>query len=519
MKKYWSVLLLVISAHAFAQSYNDDAVLYSQNALLGTARTAGTGGAFGSVGADLGSLAINPAGIGLYRSMDFSITPGLLINKNEAAFDGSFKNQSATKLVFSQAGIVFTKLYDRSSNQYSFNPNKLNSFSFGITYQRKNNFSRTQSFYGSNSSNSGIDAYTNYVNSNHLPIDVNSSLPEIYLAYQTYLIDYDTINQNFFSNVRAPLAQSGTITTKGGTDEVNITMGGNVSDKFYFGFNIGIPILTQLRTTAIKELNTGDATSSFQEYVYNSSIRTTGLGVTGKLGIIYRPAAWVRVGLAYHLPSFYSISESSSYNTVATFDSFYSTLPDNLGYFFKYKMRTPMRGVASTSFFIKDHGFFSVDYEFLNYGASHFNLGSAYQSDSKYYNDFQKAHYTFGHVVRAGFEGSYKSLRVRTGYSYSSSPFKKADRLPGYTGDKHNATLGIGYRGKRFYADAAYVFGITKDVTYPYADFEVKNTVTSHAILLTIGWKISKDATSARRRQAPAPARVPDDQQPPQQQY
>ena len=55
----------------------EDALRYSSTFLTGTARYTGLGGAYGAVGADFTSLSSNPAGIGLYKKSDFSITPML----------------------------------------------------------------------------------------------------------------------------------------------------------------------------------------------------------------------------------------------------------------------------------------------------------------------------------------------------------------------------------------------------------------------------------------------------------
>lgn len=504
MKKWWPLLLLVVSSRLAAQSYNDEGLLYIRSGTFGTARTIGAGGAFGSVGADLGSLAINPAGIGVYRSFDFSVTPMLDIQKNEAQFNGSFKNQSATRPAITQGGIVFTKLFKRNANEFSFSSNKLNSISFAINYQRRNTFSRSQSFTGYNTNNSAIDAYVAYANSTGAPINFDNYSAAVVLAQSAGLIAYDTFTNSYYSGVLAPLQQSGTFNTRGAIDQVDLTFGGNINDKVYFGATLGIPIATYVNTASFKEVNVYDSTSAFWDYTFESSLRTSGLGITGKFGLIYRPVAWARIGLAYHMPSFYSLTESYSTTLTANYDSGYYYLPAD-AYPLKYKFRTPMRGVASASFYFKEHGFFSVDYEFLNYGSARFNLGTGNKTATDQINSLQKSTYTFGHVVRAGVEGSYKTLRVRGGYSFTSSPYNKASVTKGFTAARHTASAGIGYRGRRFYADLAYVFGITKDVNLPYADWEVKNTLISHSLFLTIGWKISKDNAPVRKKAAQRP--------------
>ena len=67
----------------------------SRTHLFGTARVMGMGGAFTSLGADLSSMALNPAGLGMYRSNEFSFTPrvarldrryGLVAEQQQDAF-------------------------------------------------------------------------------------------------------------------------------------------------------------------------------------------------------------------------------------------------------------------------------------------------------------------------------------------------------------------------------------------------------------------------------------------------
>ena len=51
-----------------------DAVRNIGNELNGTARFVGMGGAMGALGADISVMGTNPAGIGLFRSNDVSLS-------------------------------------------------------------------------------------------------------------------------------------------------------------------------------------------------------------------------------------------------------------------------------------------------------------------------------------------------------------------------------------------------------------------------------------------------------------
>src|SRR4051812_45777280 len=122
MKTGWLLLALLSVAMAYGQTYEEQSLMYSRPGIGGTARSIGAAGAFGSVGADLGSVAINPAGIGLYRSTDFSITPALAIAMNESRFNGSVTNTSVPTVYLNQVGAAFTKVLKNagSTSDYSF---------------------------------------------------------------------------------------------------------------------------------------------------------------------------------------------------------------------------------------------------------------------------------------------------------------------------------------------------------------------------------------------------------------
>jgi hypothetical protein len=78
MKRISFVILILLCASAgiFAQNV-DDALRYSQIFYGGTTRFTSMGGAFTAVGGDISSLSQNPAGLGVFRSSEFTITPQL----------------------------------------------------------------------------------------------------------------------------------------------------------------------------------------------------------------------------------------------------------------------------------------------------------------------------------------------------------------------------------------------------------------------------------------------------------
>jgi hypothetical protein len=493
MKNALVLFFVCLSAFTQAQTYYSDALLYSRNTISGTARTAAAGSAFGSVGADIGSMSINPAGIGLYRSTDFSVTPALKLGYNNALFVNTNTAVSSSNLYFGQAGIAWYIPVNKNAkpDAMSFNPNKLKSLTIGINYQRQNFNTRSIDFDALNTTQSNVSSYTDYLNATKSPVDFNNYAPELILLKNAGLIYRDTADGNFYSCVLTPVNQAGSIRYKGSKDEVNLAIAGNVSDKFYFGFALGIPIVTNLQTTSFTETNRNslDTTSHFSKYTIQSDLRATGYGVNASFGIIYRAASWLRLGATYHLPTFFTLNDEFAIGSAVLFDTAY--IPSGVQYSpFKYRLRSPMRGVVSASFYVKQYAFFSVDYEFENYGAMRYNFGKDYVNFATTTNNYMKTNYGFGHTVRAGAEGAVKWFRVRAGYSYSGSPFKKSYGDNTYREARHNITFGVGYKGKRFYADFAYLYCTNKDVITLMALSNIKSTYNTHRLLITLGWKM-----------------------------
>jgi hypothetical protein len=76
MKKYSFLLTIAIFFPFLIQAQDlADALRYSNLTIQGTARAGAMGNAFGALGGDFTSASINPAGIGVYRTSEFTITP------------------------------------------------------------------------------------------------------------------------------------------------------------------------------------------------------------------------------------------------------------------------------------------------------------------------------------------------------------------------------------------------------------------------------------------------------------
>ena len=124
--QYYLLAATLFSLPAAAQETYENANLTSSD-LNGTARYVGMGGAMEALGADISTISSNPAGIGLFRRSQFSVSGGLLMQSKGKEFgDGKKTNTS-----FDQIGFVYTTRAPRGSNiNFGFNYSKSKNFDF-----------------------------------------------------------------------------------------------------------------------------------------------------------------------------------------------------------------------------------------------------------------------------------------------------------------------------------------------------------------------------------------------------
>lgn len=213
-----------------AQTF-EDAVQFSRTLNWGTARSAGMAGAFGALGGDLSTLSSNPAGIGVFRKSEVSITPSLNF-ANTKATDYSPKDNS---FQLGDLGAVFA-FYSPNFDWKGIN--------FGINYTNLNNFNRKTDQVIWNSSTSLLDVLA--ASSGDYPSDELNSFSN-YLAYQCYLInrneDEKDPNFGYYHSILHNgeiVAQTKRMKEDGNQGEYAFSFGTNYKDKLYLGLTIGI---------------------------------------------------------------------------------------------------------------------------------------------------------------------------------------------------------------------------------------------------------------------------------------
>ena len=479
-----SFILLAALSEVTAQT-SLDALRYSRIYYNGTARFMGTGGAFGAVGANFSAITTNPASLGLFRSAEVTFSPTFFGSFTTSDYNGYSSRDNKVNFALANFGYVYTFNTSRSNK-----PNGLRSFSVAFGMNRQNNFNNRVYIQGPNHTSSLINSFTDKLNTPPIlnPGEVRYNYPfDIGLAYDCGLIYYDSTQNEYLSDMpHGGVFQDKAIRTWGSINEFDIAFGGNIADRLYFGLTIGIPSIRYYYQSTYWEEDTGDSIPYFQSLQYDYNYETHGTGVNFKLGLIYRPANWIRLGAAIHSPTWYptmndywASSMSAIYDSALSYPIQYS--PSGV---YNYQMMTPFRAIGSLAFFIGKHGFISGEYEYVNYNQARFraSVDNFYDVNSTISNDF-KAPVN----IRVGTEWRIHIFRLRAGFRYYGAPDKNGD-----FSDRYVASGGFGLYIRRFFVDMAYQWARSESNLYLY-DAALVNpamiTTLTHSATATFGFR------------------------------
>tara|TARA_B100000809_G_scaffold185476_1_gene183564 strand:+ start:690 stop:2153 length:1464 start_codon:yes stop_codon:yes gene_type:complete len=474
----------VLTNVSFAQN-EFDVLRYSTLDHHGDARFNAMGGSFGALGANLSALSINPGGLGVYKSSDFSFTPSFHYNYSESNTDGNSVTDGKLNLHFSNIGLAgnFAGNGDWKSVNIAIGYNRLSNYNTSISIK-------------SNTSNSLLNAYTSELSANGGTYE--EDIPGLFpfssnLAYQTYLVnplinggvEYDHVFQNS-KNIK----QSTRYETRGGSGEMYFALGSNYSDKLYIGALIGIPTVRYVYDRDYKEVaDPSDTLTEFNSFSVHDFVKTTGAGVNLKLGMIYKLADWFRIGTAFHTPTVYSLSDQWS-TTVTSEDKSGEVLSEvsPLGNF-EYFVTTPYRFVGSAAFIVGKHGVINGDYEVVDYSTARIKEDNAFGSaDFSNENQNVRDNFRLTHNVRVGTEWRLDPFRLRAGYRFQGDPLNN-----NFNVDNSSSTysFGIGLKQEDYYFDMSYALKLRKAesaIVGEQNDFASVN-LKDHYISMTLGFR------------------------------
>lgn len=524
-KQIITALGLLISLGAVAQ-VPEDVLKYSWQPHGGTARIQAVGGAMGSLGGDISSTFINPAGLAFYKTSDFVLSPGYSFLKNKGSFRGTDAKEKDNFFNLGASGIVGGLQGGRkwTNKAISLAVTRSANFSNRIFYTGQNDFSSFGEQYAAEAAYSGLS-----LNNDEIFKSPNVSMATK-MALWNYLADTATLPGNslpdfvstamydHLKNGNAFLVnQSHLIETSGGITEAALGFAANMDDKIYIGGSLGIPIVRyNKRSVLLEEDATGDTENYFDFAEMRENFSTKGVGFNLKAGVIIKPAEFVRLGLAIHSPTWYSLQDSYDATLTSYLENYYETNPgvirsvtsqeiSNLfsggaASVYKYELITPWKFLVSGSYVLREiadvrsqKGFITADIEYVTHKSSRFRNAEDYD-DGGYYdglNEVVKDYYKNALNFRIGGELKFTTLMTRLGFAYYGNPYADSE----LKANRMFLSGGIGYRHAGMYIDLTYVHGLQKDISFPYRLPDKANTFattrsTGSNLLLTLGFKI-----------------------------
>ncbi len=523
MKKILTIAVALFTlSSASAQTISELFKFSNYDYTTSTARSAGMAGAYTSLGSDMSSMSINPAGLAMYTSSESGFTMGVNSAGAETNYGGnnSQKNWN-TNFSLPNIGWVFNN----------------GDVTFGVAFNRLANLSRSSSAVGNYEQFNtkgriwadqleGITAGS--LNNDYTLFNGQSPVTwDAIMAYDSYCVDplndKDNCSTYGLWGIVDPadyIASQIQTVTEGAVNELVFSLGYNFDDMLYFGMSLGFQYIYYTERSVYEEFNDIDSNVGIFDNLYLADrLWVDGYGFDMKFGVTARPLPWLRIGVAYHTPTWMSIDEISSsdmqpYFTAGT--GRYSWSPD---LYQDYTMRSPNRILTGVSATLFGKLIVSVDYDRVWYNDMKYstNINLSGWREGTISTDIENlpnyAAYTsaYGNIdlnamisdyyrpvnnYRVGLEVQpIRALFLRAGFAYSDSPyadvssFYDSSSLMSDYGSTTRYTAGIGYRTGRFNIDFAYTYASYTSLPSKFFDYVTTSAYDS-------GYDVYSEGTS-----------------------
>ena len=471
MKKILLILLLAYSLSPIA--YSQDVQRFAERSTIGTARYVGMGGAMTAIGGDPSAAMVNPAGLGLYRRSEISVSIDETIDNTQQV--GSNDTYQRTRFAAPQISAIWA--WGNSQKQRGL---VYNNFMFSLN--RLANFNRDIVVKGAGMGM--VPTICNITNdeggvSEEFLVNKPWDNVEIgwlsILGYEAYLID--PIENNKWKPAVDFTDGSLSISETGTSDQYTLSWAGNISNQWYIGIGLNIPTINYTKHTSLREENKQNSSSAELKSMFHVS----GVGVSGSFGLIYRPIQALRIGASLQTPTILSLSRQST-------GDMYSTIAGQ-----KYEVLTPESGVMDIDIASPLRTSVSVAGQMGKIGLI------AVQYDYAHSNEMEDIH-----TLRMGAEAQVtRGLFLNAGYVYESSFMKedpkwllgyneiRTDMDYRYTAATQYASAGIGYRSDVVVAQLAYQYGWQTIHQYASEEQALPCYVDTHThrIVATLAWR------------------------------
>lgn len=486
MKKLSVLVASLLGAFALqAQDYTD-ALRYSETFNDGNARYMSMGGATTSLGGNISSMSVNPAGAAVFKKSVVELSPSYQYTKSENHYT-SYDKAFASKLKVPSFGIVGYKPLKQNSVFCS-------GLSFGFALNAQNRYDETIQYTTKSATNSITDDFYRLAKSENWYDNYNV------LAEDACLLGYDTDKSAYYTDF---IATDGTsqygqyqdisYDREGVKREYLFNFGADFSEWVFVGADLVFENISYQSTKRVSEKDRNGDFAYLNNLSYCETNDVTGNGVGGKFGIIARPIEYVRIGASVHTPIKYNIKEDYQARVDANFDqdvdgtgilSKRQTYTEQ----YEYKVAQPAKFVGSLGFVYKNIANIGVDIETMNY--SNCSLESDDYSMSEV-NEGITTELTSVTNLKCGGEFRYGPFTFRAGYAMYGNPYKNV------TGDnfyRNDYSAGVGLATNAMYCDLSWLRAKSKQTNILYQnvdgnDVTANSTLKRDYITFTVGVK------------------------------
>lgn len=472
------ICILGIPGALWAQN-DQDAIRYSLWKPKGTARSQSLSGAINAMGADFSNASGNVAGLGVFRKGQVAATVDLTVSPSNAGFYGDFSKQTKTTFGLGNAGFLYSH---RSKDEKKTKGLLFSNFYAG--FNKINDFNKRLKFSGVNPTSSylepmldnfnngiGSDFYENLALNSELFIQPSAGSP--YMAFNSPWPGFNKLQE------RASLG-------KGSLSEINFAFSGNVSNKLYFGLGFNVNTLSYKETSIFTESEINDDIADFRSFTFTENFQTKGTGYNGKFGLIYRPIDLLRIGVSFHTPTWFTMTDRFQNSMSATYDNGNTVKAESPNGNYRYKMQTPLKVSGQLGLVFGRKAFIDMEYDYVPNTMLVFREFDG--SKMIGLNDAIRGYMQANHTIRLGGEYKIGVLGLRAGAFYGTS----------ITQAQHNnpisifgVSAGLGVRlPNGFFLDAAYQFMKNSNKFWAYSSALVEPaniSQTWHTPSITMG--------------------------------
>lgn len=460
-----------------------DVQRFSQRDLMGSARYVGMGGAMTAIGGDPTAALDNPAGLGLYRRKEVSVTFDRMWDYTVQV--GQRTQEYRYRFSIPEVAVVWSfgnpnKLSGVIFNNLMFSANRLANFNRTITAEGYGNAGLAATICKMTKGLTENDLVATDEYKNNLWNNTELGWLSI-MGYNAYLIDPQSEGSDQWVPAVRWNYSSLSVKESGNANQYNMSWAMNISNQWYVGLGLNIPTLTyskemQLRETAYQMSNTNES-------LLKSRLSASGVGFGATIGAIYRPCQWVRLGASFQTPTVMHISMGTEGVLSSVLDTITSKelTPEMSNSVSQWVM--PMRVSAGVAVQVMQYAMLSLQYDYAHWKTM-----------------------TDVHTFRAGAEVNIaKGLYINGGYVLEPT-FSKHDPISEMpyntirtdtdfraTRTSQYASVGLGYRWSWFVLNAAYQYrwqNIHQYATEMQAEpFDI--ATRTHRFVFTLAWRFN----------------------------